>query len=300
MGKFDKYQYLVTAFNNKYGLDFSYEEYETTVLKNQNLASVFAMEKKSINMENRVYISKFGAMYKKAFTNFLDKKIENFSTEQMLKDYRTLMKGYRSARKEANNPLEQNWVASSYLIESAKENIKTIPGNKPDYVEERYLKGELRIRDMRAEVKRLMSMEGEKTPEILAVVLGYSEALKCVNVDRPLWWRWIHPFRNAAEQRESENFANVVKSLVGDYAVAAFTAGYKKTFDIMLDGTIKNTRSEVADLAERLKAEEITGDAQKADKQKVEVKEINKEEAGKLTEQIKEKDVPSKNDIILN
>ena len=261
MGKFGKYQHLVTAFNNKYGLDFSYEEYETTVLKNQNLASEFEAKNKSINVENKIYVSQFGAMYKKAFTNFLDKKIEEFSTEQMLEDYRTLMEGYRSARKEANKPLEQNWVTSSHLVESVKENIKTIPGNKPDYVEARYLKGELSIRDMRAEVKRLMSREGEKTPEILAVVLSYSEALKCVNADRPRLWRGIHPFRNFAEQRASDNFANTVKSVVGDYVVAAFTAGYKKTFDIMLDGTIKNTKSEVADLAERLKTEDIAKEA---------------------------------------
>ena len=37
MGKYDKYQSLADKFNKKYGLNFSYEKFETDVLRKKNM-----------------------------------------------------------------------------------------------------------------------------------------------------------------------------------------------------------------------------------------------------------------------
>ena len=49
-------------------------------------------------------------------------------------------------------------------------------------------------------------------------IAAYSEALRKTNESRPGWWRFIHPFRNRAEQKAANNFANFAKSINGQRA----------------------------------------------------------------------------------
>lgn len=202
---FSKYQYLVDEFNQRYGVDFSYSDFETEVMRKRYIAE----SRSKISEENQEYVNRFTSLFDKAFTNSVDRKIDAFTAEEIVNDYNRMMNGYSDAYKDNGTPLKQNWVSGSALLKEARDEMEDVKLGKQAFIEEEYLSGALRIRDMRRYAKELQKVN-ETSPKKLSAIWNYANALQKVNDERPRWWRRIHFIRNAAEKREAENMRNFV------------------------------------------------------------------------------------------
>ena len=215
---FSKYQHLVDRFNQRYGVDFNYDDFESEVLLNKHLNENFEPRGFVLSEENNKFIDDFVKLFDKAFVNSVARRIDRFTPEEILNDFIQVMNGYRETYRENGNPLDQEWVANSLLMRNVIDEMGEIPENKQTFIEEEYLRGAFRIRDMRKEAQDLASNnEQSQDPAKLSVILNYANALKKVNDDRPRWWRIIHPFRNAAEKRESQNMRDFVNQKAQAY-----------------------------------------------------------------------------------
>ena len=214
---FEKYHERAEQFNAKYGLNFSYEEFEISVMKHKNLEEGLEISKSRVSIENQFYLSRFGKMHKKALNNYIDGKIPSFYNEEMLKDYIDLMNGYSAAYREQHpNDKLQPWYNGLKLTNKIHdENMTSALWSQTDYAKQRYLKGELPLREMRAYCEQLGRAEGQPSREQLAAIASYAQAIKQVQEDHPWYYRFIHPVRNNAEQRDAKMLADFVKARVG-------------------------------------------------------------------------------------
>lgn len=83
------------------------------------------------------------------------------------------------------------------------------PKNDIEAVMMNYEKGNIRIRDMVAFAKNI-DRHGGLTEKNMKILASYSEALKRINESRTTGWRWIHPWRNNAEQRDAKFIENLI------------------------------------------------------------------------------------------
>ena len=91
------------------------------------------------------------------------------------------------------------------------EGIRNVgPKNDIEAVMMNYEKGNIRIRDMVAFAKNI-DRHGGLTPKNMRILASYSEALKRINKSRTTGWRWIHPWRNNAEQRDAKVIEDLIK-----------------------------------------------------------------------------------------
>jgi hypothetical protein len=90
-------------------------------------------------------------------------------------------------------------------MDAMRDTVDAIRSPRVARESERYLSGELRVRDVRSYVRGLAENNGRKisnlSPEELADVMVYREAIKNAVESRSFWWRRIHPFKNRAEQK---------------------------------------------------------------------------------------------------
>lgn len=212
-------QSIEERFNKRYGVDFSYKEFGSSILSGKLLSNLFNSSMEDNTREERAYLDKFAALFKQALDNAVSKKIKNFSVEAMLDDYTNLMDGYRSACEESGEYFG-DWPDRSELVSRAKKETKDLPAEKDDYIAKLYLDRKLRIRDMRAYAKEL-ERTGENDPEKLSILLNYSRALEKVNATRPGWWRFFCYFKNKAEKREAANFKKAVTKVLKLYDLDA-------------------------------------------------------------------------------
>jgi hypothetical protein len=107
-----------------------------------------------------------------------------------------------------------------------KENRNDGPKNDIEAVMMNYEKGNIRIRDMVAFAKNI-DRHGGLTPKNMRILASYSEALKRINESRTTGWRWIHPWRNNAEQRDAKVIENIMggDSLIYMKAVTGAESG---------------------------------------------------------------------------
>lgn len=205
MSIYDNYQNLITDFNELYGTNFSYEAFEAEVnaLRNRNSSGSLA------ESANEVYVNTYKKIFKDAVFNAVQGKLHTvaFNHDNIARDYENMMNKYIEANVNAGNFTQMKWIPKSQLLSSLKTEVKSYPDNGSDYIAQKYLNGELRIRDMRARTNSLI--DHFKTARAvntvtLAGIWTYADALEKVNKSRPLWWRWLHPFRNSAEKRQAK------------------------------------------------------------------------------------------------
>lgn len=213
---YKKYQHLADNFNKKYGVNFSYKDFEVEVWRNKSLSDDYAAAKRGYSQENIKYVSEFESLFDMAFTNALNKRIAAFTPQQIAEDYKIMMEGYRAACKDSGDPFTQDWAPNSLLMKGIENEMKDVTDNKQDYMEDEYLRGAYRIRDMRRDAKAVQE-DKEISPEKLSAILNYANTLKKVNDDRPGWWRFVHFIRNAAEQREAKNMRDMVNEKAKAY-----------------------------------------------------------------------------------
>lgn len=239
---FSNYRDLENRFNERYGVKFRYEDYEDDVIRSAAIETDYMFASSNLSEENQKYLSEFIEIFDAAFTRAVDRKIEPFGADEILKDYRELMEGYREARKKSGDPVEEKFAPSSLLLKEAYSEIMDSLEGKQDFIEEEYLGRNLRIRDMRAYMKELEAKK-ETRPEKLSAIWNYANALEKINAGRPGWWRIIFFARNRAEQREAQNMRNFVNTQLREYDKQyGEGSGFEKMRDCLRDSTIKDLK----------------------------------------------------------
>ena len=132
---FTKYQQLATDFNNRFGVNFSYQDFETEVLRDKYVSEGFANSRSNISVENSKYVSEFVKLFDQAFVNSVNRKIEPFTPEEMVQEYTKMMNGYRAACKDHGEELSQNWVAGSTLMRNVNSEMKDVAENRQEFIE---------------------------------------------------------------------------------------------------------------------------------------------------------------------
>jgi hypothetical protein len=282
---FSKYDELVSSFNNDYGVDFSFQQFETTLYKNKNLASLFGASQSrdaALTVEGQTYINQFSSLYKTAVSNVFEKKVESFNIEEMMNRYVELMDGFKAAYKEQGQELPK-WPKNSVLLEGTEKSMQDFPKDSISYIADKYLKGEVRLRDMRAFTEQLQK---ESSPVLndVAQVLQCATAIQQVNEQRSFWWRVFHPIQNRAEQRNAKMMQEYVDKTLSEDDYSALTDD--KTFskmdeDLKMLKVVETSKEQSKEIAER-------------QKDRIQVKEGAIEEPAKTTEKIQTIDTPTK------
>ena len=199
------------AFGEKYGVKFSISSYNA---KAETLRDVFG---KDALKNDANYKKEFMKLFKQAFGNYVEGKTDEFKFEDMLKDFENdIMKPYREYCKEKKIPAPKaygGWNSLSYH-KDVRNFMQGISHSRRAYTEQRYVKGEIRIRDMRAYAEQLSTKEVPSAEEIATLQI-YATALRNANDSRGFFWKMIHPVRNNAEQREAKSFQAQVDKLTG-------------------------------------------------------------------------------------
>ena len=204
-GKYENYESRLNRFNNRFKVNFSFESYDSQSLKEKNLATPLKGVK-GISRENLKYRNAFLNIYKECVGNMVDKKLNTFKPEELVQEFEKLMGDYRrycNDNGETAPDVNGGWMGTENM-DAMRDTINSIRSPRVARESERYLSGELRVRDVRAYVRSLAENNGSMrnlSPEELANVMVYREAIKNAVESRPLWWKIIHPFKNNAEQK---------------------------------------------------------------------------------------------------
>lgn len=282
---FSKYDDLVSSFNEAYGLDFSFQQFETTLYKNKNLASLFGASQNrdaALTVEGQTYINQFSSLYKTAVSNVFEKKVESFNIEEMMNLYVELMDGFKAAYKEQGQELPK-WPKNSVLLEGTEKSMQNFPKDSISYITDKYLKGEVRLRDMRAFTEELQKESSPVLNDVVQV-LQCANAIQQVNDQRSFWWRVFHPIQNRAEQRDAKMMQEYVdKTLSED--------DYRALKD---DETLSNMANDLKMLKITVTSKEQNMAFAEQQKMRIQVKEVANEASAKTTEKIQTIDTPTK------
>ena len=178
------------TFNMKYACDFAFSSFEASVKE-------FTLLRPNGGWRD-VYKATFGSVYKRSLENAALGKVDNLNGEAMLDDFEyTLMRPY--ANESAEEIKHKPYVGMDRLTRLQYLDRLTVeaPQNLVELYAEKYRKGTLTIRQMRATGER--KVDGGERNICLA---GYLQALEAVSLERSPIWRVLHPFRRNAEKRE--------------------------------------------------------------------------------------------------
>lgn len=180
--------------------------YKTDIDLNKILSE--AQEKNSFNAALQ---SAFREAYKKVVMRDLsNKKNDTLHSKRLLDNFKMLVVDniIFDTPKSRQGDLSMDMGLKSKEEEFAimSEVLDSVPSNEVDLIEERYLNGDIRIRDMVRFANDTVLDNRSAT-----IMASYAEALKKVNEGRSFWWRVFHPFRNNAEQRDSKKIEDLIK-----------------------------------------------------------------------------------------
>jgi hypothetical protein len=179
-------------------------------------------------------------------------------------------------------------------IELVEHMLNTTPKNDVELTERAYLKGQIRLRDIRENVNDMPFAVGKGVDTHQLQRIGaFMLAIENVNKSRPLWWRIIHPFRNNAEKRDAKELRTVLNSFGGNALSVATSLAMKeyKTLEVTKE-SVKNAKLEL----EAEKREKLIKNSEEKDS--VEVKldsEIKTDLSKKVDQEVKTQPVIGKN-----
>ena len=96
-------------------------------------------------------------------------------------------------------------------IEFIEQVVNSSPKNDVEITEIAYKNGDIRIRDMRSCVYEMDFTESISYQDLKRIGT-FMLALENVNKSRTGWWRFLHPIRNNAEQREAKEMRTLLTS----------------------------------------------------------------------------------------
>lgn len=179
-------------------------------------------------------------------------------------------------------------------IELVERMLNTTPKNDVELTERAYLKGQIRLRDIRENVGDMPFAVGRGVDTHQLQRIGaFMLAIENVNKSRPLWWRIIHPFRNNAEQRDAKELRTVLNSFGGNAFNIATSLAMKeyKTLEVTKE-SVNNAKLEL----EAEKREKLIKNAEEKDSIEVNLdSEIKTDLSKKVDQEVKESPVIGKN-----
>ena len=236
--KYDKYRDSVESFNNHFNVNFSFEEFERAINKYDFIAHDFNVPlQNGVSTEDAVYRLVFSTLFRKYVESIMEFEEDSISgtTADFAREFEDLMEQYR----EANNselPHELGgWQDEHEMVEAMRETLDSMSFDRNEHMKNQYLAGKIRLRDMRATVNEVENhynvfkfdkatdKEGNieyrdvsgnvvdpnkymgitSLHEIsFAKIMTCVAALEEVVASRSGWWKFFHPFRNNAEQRD--------------------------------------------------------------------------------------------------
>lgn len=213
-GKFDQYKPQIEKFNSTYGVNFSFEAYESESAKTNAFARLFGARPNS-NPENIAYQGLFVNLYREAIENHIDGKSDKtIDPVAFLEDYETLINEYRlyaAANGKKAPGRNGGWESPGVVAEAMSNSISNIKSDKAEYVKDKYLARKLRLRDMRADIDR-MKKNPPVSAEDLSRAMVYMRALNRTVNNRTSGWRALHWIRNRAEKRDLQALQDFVTS----------------------------------------------------------------------------------------
>lgn len=279
---FEEYQHFVDEFNIKYGLNFSFEEYETNQLRHHNIANNFYNGKKSATTtENNLYRGTLLNLYKEyAVRTFLGRSddSESLSNEDVkspsdfVKDFERLMNTYRDYCKEIGRTSPSKyggWKSGIEIMNAMKGKVEEI-GNgenslidKTEYVKKEYLAGRMPLRKMRADLDNMKSNINPSYEEVSRAIV-YLRAIDQVRKERSFLAK-LNPFNWARIRAEKRDYIAINNFIVREgekypqsYDVAAQRADTKASLD-----AIKESIDESIERIQDLEREKELEKAQK-------------------------------------
>lgn len=179
-------------------------------------------------------------------------------------------------------------------IELVEHMLNTTPKNDVELTERAYLKGQIRLRDIRENVGDMPFAVGKGVDTHQLQRIGaFMLAIENVNKSRPVWWRIIHPFRNNAEKRDAKELRTVLNSFGGNALSVATSLAMKeyKTLEVTKE-SVKNAKLEL----EAEKREKLIKNAEEKDSVEVKLEsEIKTDLSKKVDENVKQQPVIGKN-----
>ena len=196
---FDNYKEQINAFNDKYGTDFSFEEYEKNQLRTHHLQTYFlGADKDHATTENNIYKDAFTNLFKKFAgkvfyedgVNVNDEESKQPTFYEMVKDFEELMDVYRQYCEEnkRSSPAKLGgWKSSEEINGYMYSMISELPTNsegnidKAEYAKNEYLEGRLSLRKMRADLEKMKDAPSAKD---VARAIVYLRAIDKVRKER--------------------------------------------------------------------------------------------------------------------
>lgn len=187
-------QEQVDQFNDKYQVNFDYEQFDVQYRKYNNLG----MDKPA----DIAYALVFAQYYKYALRNAVLGNIKDIDSDQMRNDFeKMLMAPYREKCKAAG----ETDVSSPYggktrqkALESMKIYANEAPKNKAEFYGEQYASGKVRLRDLRLLAERYDKNDYSQCSVVANSIVG----LEKVHASRSIFWKIRHPIQNYCEARD--------------------------------------------------------------------------------------------------
>ena len=203
--KYANYENQLKSFNAKYKVDFNFEKYDSQSLKNKNL--VYPLKNSNnISKENLKYRNALLNIYKECVGNMVDNKYKHktFNPKELAEEFEKLMNDYRKYcddNGETAPDVNGGWEPLE-TMENMRSTLSSIPSQKVNNATKKYLSGELRLRDVRANVKKMAETDIRNlSVEDLSDIMVYRAAINNAIESRSTWWKIAHPFKNNAEQK---------------------------------------------------------------------------------------------------
>ena len=233
---FEAYATVERNFNNKYKVNFSFEQYAAQKLNKKNIEPALK-DQKNIEKENLKYRNALLKIYKECVQNMKDNKYNSFNPDELAADFEKLMSNYRDYcnKNDKEAPDVNGGWRGRETMDSMRATLTTIKPEKLKNTTDRYISGKLRLRDMKATVRNLTAAGISSVSEQgLAQIMIYRESVQTAVENRSAWWRFIHPFKNNAEQKAVEALdaiinINLEKSLIAQSIVDGEVISNAKT-----------------------------------------------------------------------
>jgi len=187
-------QEQVDKFNDKYQVNFEYEQFDFQYRKYNNMG----MDKPA----DIAYALVFAQYYKYALRNAVLGNIKDIDSDQMRNDFeKMLMAPYREKCKAAG----ETDVSSPYggktrqkALESMKIYANEAPKNKAEFYGEQYASGKVRLHDLRLLAERYDKNDFSQCSVVANSIIG----LEKVHASRSIFWKIMHPIQNYCEARD--------------------------------------------------------------------------------------------------
>lgn len=203
-GDFRNFNDAVAKFNADHGVNFSFEDFEAQQLRKEHMREFFTPDKR-ISSGNAVYREMLEKLYREAVESAIAKKVNSVDHSALIRDFDKLMDNYRQYYKDTERSVPDKnggWKSRIYVVEAMQGKLRGIPNDKSDYMKDKYIKREFRLRDMRADIEG-MGKEGKPvTAEELSRAIVYAKALEKTVKERSFLWKATHWFQGPAENRD--------------------------------------------------------------------------------------------------